>query len=337
MSIKILTNHPGRAASPSWREHATYVATEGDSLWSALIVAMRLFVQRANYDCVVLGAGKSDLLYGLFQTLFPFRRRPTVLIDCLWYERQNRYVQSGKKALMKAVDRSVDRYCVWASREIEAYSQCFGLPAHKFVFVPYHTTLPDEAIDVRDGGYLFAGGDSGRDYETLINAMRGVPATLHIASMKPESFDRLNPPPNVVVRRYSSADYLKMMAGCSVNIVALAPGLLHSAGQQTFLNSMSMGKPTIVTDPAGASDYIEDGVDGLLVEPGDPEALRSAILKLLSDPELAQRVGANALGKAGSGYSTEDHFKHIIAVVEGLLGIAGCNGGVDTCPTARLC
>ena len=320
MSIKILTNHPGQIASPSWRTHATYIPVEGPDVWSAIRNALRLMSGRKKHDCVVLGAGKSDLIYAVLQTVLPFRRRPTILIDCLWYERRNRYVQGAKKVLMKVVDITVDKYCVWATREIDAYSQCFGLPRQKFVFVPYHTTLADEPLEVRDGGYLFAGGDSGRDYQTLIEAMRGIPATLHIASMRPEAFDRLNPPPNVVVSRYSPTEYLRMMAGCSVNIVALAGGLLHSAGQQTFLNSMWMGKPTIVTDPDGACDYINDGVDGILVKPGDVQALHSAILNLLSNRGHVETIGANARQRLSTGYSTEDHFRQIIAIAEELCG-----------------
>jgi glycosyltransferase involved in cell wall biosynthesis len=108
------------------------------------------------------------------------------------------------------------------------------------------------------------------------------------------------------------------MAGCAINIVPMAGGLLHSGGQQTFLNSMWMGKPTIVTDPEGACDYIEDGVDGVLVPAGDAPALRAAILELLDHPELASQIGERARLKARSGHSTDDHFRRILELASQL-------------------
>ena len=314
MSVRILTNHPGRAASDSWRDHATYVHAQEGDLWSTFLVALRLYMKRLDYDCVVLGAGRSDLWFALLQTILPFRRKPTMMIDCLWYERQNRFVQLAKKLMMQIADRSVDKYCVWASREIKAYARAFELPEEKFVFVPYHTTLEGRTVETRDDGYLFAGGDSGRDYETLIRAVTGLPITLHVASMRPESLQRLTTAPNIVFRRYSPDEFLQMMACCTINIVPLTGGLLHSSGQQTFLNSMWMGKPTIVADPAGACDYIEDGTDGILVEPGVPEALRESILRLLSNPGLAQEMGQRAQRKVRAGYSTEDHLRRIVGL-----------------------
>jgi hypothetical protein len=40
----------------------------------------------------------------------------------------------------------------------------------------------------------------------------------------------------------------------------------------------------------GIPEIIEDDVNGLLVPPRDPQALAQAILRLLQDPELAQRL-----------------------------------------------
>ncbi|HSL21149.1 MAG TPA: glycosyltransferase family 4 protein [Vicinamibacterales bacterium] len=313
MSIRILTNHPGRVASPSWRAVTTYFVP-AHGLWASFVLAIRLYRARAGHDCVVLGAGRSDLFFALLQSVLPWRRIPTMMIDCLWYDSTNPVTRAVKRFLMKVADRSVDRYCVWASREIDAYSAAFGLPRDKFVFVPYHTTLDGHELEPTDQGYLFAGGNWARDYPTLLRAVSGLPTTVHIACTRPELFENVPVPRNVIVRGYDHKAYLRMMAGCRANIVALAPGLLHSGGQQTFLNSMWLGKPTVVTDPEGARDYIEHGVDGLVVEPGNPEALRQAIQRLLEDPAAARRMGDCARARVAARYSTDDHFRTIIAL-----------------------
>jgi colanic acid/amylovoran biosynthesis glycosyltransferase len=51
-------------------------------------------------------------------------------------------------------------------------------------------------------------------------------------------------------------------------------------------------------------DVVEDGVNGLLVEPGDPDALAAALGRLLGDPGLADRLGRAAAQTAAS-YTVE--------------------------------
>jgi glycosyltransferase involved in cell wall biosynthesis len=56
------------------------------------------------------------------------------------------------------------------------------------------------------------------------------------------------------------------------------------------------GAPLVMTCHGGATDFVTDGVDGLLVDPEDVQALASAVAKVIDDPELRQR-----LAEAGAG------------------------------------
>ncbi len=58
------------------------------------------------------------------------------------------------------------------------------------------------------------------------------------------------------------------------------------------LEAMACGLP-VVTTPEGASDLVVDGINGIVVPPGDPEALAAAANRLLEDPDLALRMGRN--------------------------------------------
>ncbi len=60
----------------------------------------------------------------------------------------------------------------------------------------------------------------------------------------------------------------------------------------SILEAMAAGVPVVATRNMGASELIDEGVDGLLVPPGDPVALAQAILDLLKDQARAQRLGA---------------------------------------------
>jgi phosphatidylinositol alpha-mannosyltransferase len=62
--------------------------------------------------------------------------------------------------------------------------------------------------------------------------------------------------------------------------------------------AFAAGTPVIASDIAGYRDVVSDGVDGLLVPPGDLPALLAAVERLLGDRELRERLGAAARAKA---------------------------------------
>lgn len=59
----------------------------------------------------------------------------------------------------------------------------------------------------------------------------------------------------------------------------------------SLLEAMAFGKPVVATDAGGIREVVEDHRTGLLVPPRRPEALAAALLPVLSDAQLAQRMG----------------------------------------------
>jgi glycosyltransferase involved in cell wall biosynthesis len=69
--------------------------------------------------------------------------------------------------------------------------------------------------------------------------------------------------------------------------------------------AMAHGRAVVATSVGGLRDAIEDGVDGVLVPPGDSAALRGAVERLLADPDLRTRLGGAARAKAERLWSEE--------------------------------
>lgn len=64
------------------------------------------------------------------------------------------------------------------------------------------------------------------------------------------------------------------------------------------IEAMSHGVPVIATRVGGLAWVVEDDVSGILIEPGDPGALRDAIIRLRDDADLRARLGAGGRRRA---------------------------------------
>jgi glycosyltransferase involved in cell wall biosynthesis len=72
-----------------------------------------------------------------------------------------------------------------------------------------------------------------------------------------------------------------------------------------IIEYLSMGLPTVCSAVGGIPDTIEDGVDGLLVKPGDVKNLEEKLEWIIQNPELSGEIGENGRKNAIEKYSYE--------------------------------
>jgi len=87
----------------------------------------------------------------------------------------------------------------------------------------------------------------------------------------------------------------------------------------SLLEAMAAGKPIVATMVGGIPEAVTDRREGLLVEPGDPEALAGAIHELACDPKLASHLGRQASEKVAAEYSIEATVRRLEEVYCSLL------------------
>lgn len=322
----ILTDIPG---SPGrfWGDNTTYIGPGQPPPWlqrllgtrwahnlTGVVAALRMFARRRYCQGVVTDGGSSGMLFAWLQTLCPWGRKPHVVIQCMWEMPPSRLKAWFKALRIRLAARSVHRFAVWASHEVEDFARAFGLPPWQFQYVPFHHTLQDYQFENRDDGYLFAGGNSDRDYRTLVEAVRPLDLPAWIALTDRKLLAGVELPPHVRVQATTVEGFRQAMAGAKLIVVPMQKDTLRSGGQQTCLNAMLLGKPTIAVGRRWAVDFITDGEDGLIVDYEDPQSLRRAIRWVLDHPEAAHRMGERARQRA-AWFTTERCMRTIYDLV----------------------
>jgi glycosyltransferase involved in cell wall biosynthesis len=193
---------------------------------------------------------------------------------------------------VRALDGDHVTYCVFSEEERNLLVSTFGIPRERIAAVRFGHTLWSRADGpTGDGGYVFAGGDSLRDYDTLLAAADGLDAPVRLVTNN--RLGRL--PDNVTSDGPVTPDrYDELVANARVVVVPLRPGR-RAAGLITYVNAMALGKPVIVSDTPAAREYVEHGRTGIVVKAEDPVALRDALAWAL-DP--ANRAELDTMGRS---------------------------------------
>ncbi len=83
----------------------------------------------------------------------------------------------------------------------------------------------------------------------------------------------------------------------AADVVALPYRQISQSG--VLYLALALGVPVVATGVGGLGEVLRDGESALVVPPGDPEALTRALVRLLEDPELRERLACGGRRLAG--------------------------------------
>ena len=93
--------------------------------------------------------------------------------------------------------------------------------------------------------------------------------------------------------------------------VLVLPSRSEGMGR-VLVEAFCRGRGVVGTRAGSIPDLVEDGVAGLLVPPDDPQALADALALVLSDRELAERLGAGAADSAARWLQTPEQYARAV-------------------------
>lgn len=136
-----------------------------------------------------------------------------------------------------------------------------------------------------------------KGYDHLIRAMHSLDRNIHLLILGDgpelpnlkELASNLGVDERVHFLGYISSDEEKFKYYNACDLYVLSS--LHEGMGIVVQEAMEFGLPVVATNHGGQVDLIRDGVNGLLVPPGDPEALAEAIRKVYKNGKLAKAFG----------------------------------------------
>ena len=141
-----------------------------------------------------------------------------------------------------------------------------------------------------------------------ILAERGVPFVIDLwgetddGNPEAMSIETLNRWSDGARNRYRgfTRDVARVWEGADIFVL---PAISREGMPRALLEAAASARPLIVTDVPGCRHFVTDGVEGLIVPPGDATALADALARLAGDAALRARLGAAARAKVLAGYT----------------------------------
>jgi glycosyltransferase involved in cell wall biosynthesis len=195
-----------------------------------------------------------------------------------------------------------------------------GISPQKVEHLPYF--LPDHMFQKQNQkkDYLLFMGrlELIKGIVPLLDACRRVPeVSVVIAGQVREPVASLLPkllPPNARYVGMKQAGEIQQILSNSGAVVV--PSLCIENQPFSILEAFAAGKPVIVCDLGGMKELVESSNGGLLVPPGDVQALAAAMQWMQKHPDKAAKLGQNARHYVRQEHAADRHYERLINLYE---------------------
>lgn len=301
--------------SERWKGMSYLLANDkryiGIKLIDDFLRAFELLKKRKDYDVCITFFSNTAIFFSFFQAIFG-KKIKHVCVEI--HLNKKRYFNFLKNFILRLAFKNIDLVIVHSKEEIDNYVKEFKLPKEKFRFLPFHYSIGGYNIEINDNGYIFSGGDNGRDYDYFLRVIKGLDYKFIIASFSLPK--RKDLPKNADVRTTNNKGFRELMAQSSIVVIPLDNKRLDSVGHQTYLNALALGKALIISDANGVRDHINDDA-AIIVK--NIEEFKYAITELMEHKEKRQILEKNGKESVLGRYSLDKFVDNLIKIAEEII------------------
>lgn len=200
----------------------------------------------------------------------------------------------------------------------------WGVPSDRLNLIPFGIDTDFYEIQPQPetpGVVVSAGVDFLRDHSLLIQAVSKVKeknreVCLELAAGYAAGFKakaELAPELGRVYTEQLNGRMRELYRRATVVAVAVRPTIAPS-GLTVVLEGMASGRPVVASANPTLQEYVIDGVTGILVRPGDVDAMATAIGDLLDDPDRAAEMGRAAAQDVRRRFTSGIMAKHLARI-----------------------
>lgn len=230
---------------------------------------------------------------------------------------RNSKVQSAVLAGMVSLHRLLGTWQHKVTRYIALNEFCRqkfingGLPAARVVIKANFVDFPRPAVTQR-ADFLFVGRLSAeKGVDVLAQAARQTQVQIHVAGTGPEQ-RQLEQISNVQLLGALSTDDVRRRMSDSLALVL--PSVWYENFPRTLVEAFGCGLPVIASRLGALAELVEDGVTGLLFNPGDAEDLADKLQWAHAHPEQMRAMGEAARAKYEAFYTAEKNYQQLVAI-----------------------
>jgi len=201
----------------------------------------------------------------------------------------------------------------------------YGIPEEKISVFPNCIDLSSAAPTAQSEGYiLFLGRLSEKNgILTLIKAMEKLPQVRLVIAGEGGLKERIleikkeKKLENIHLAGFLQGDELRrLIRGADFTVF---PAICYHNCPMALLESLAFAKPVVASNLGSVPEFVGDGVDGLLFEPGNPTDLAEKIKYLSRKPVLTRKMGIAGCKKIEDRYSSEGYYPKLLGIYQKLL------------------
>jgi len=250
---------------------------------------VRFFFMSFKYDYILLDSTSFGLFgFAFLKLIVPFNPCKLIALDLILAK------PKGFKERLKQIHLFLLYF-----KNTSGYEKIFHLNAKKVRYVPFKVNCYELVLKTKisDEGYIFTGGKTRRDFQTLLKAVRDLPYPVKIVTpandelIKHGSYlDESLLPTNIeVIHDDGSAEsFIKFIAASKLVVLPIRKENISASGIGVYIMSMALKKCVIISKGPGVEDVITPEM-AILVPPEDPIALKLAIERAYNDDSFRKK------------------------------------------------